>query len=665
MPKRTYIKKSAYWEERKKKAGKATTPAKSDEMPEISQASSESINFQPLLGGEGYAPEVARASYSRVDTGSGATGVRTNRSAIGRVSKKYSQISQGLLPWQVSAGGIDVRDAVLLCQKAYSNIAVFRNTVDMMAEFANTEIYLEGGTAQSRAFFEQWMKRVKMWAVKDQYFREYYRSGNIFLYRIDGKIQEEDLEKLRNILGVRSLSKVPLKYTLLNPYNIKANSLTASEKVGVYAQVMSKHEIIRLKNSKNPTDQRIWEAIPVEVKKKVNSGQYANDGVTIDLEPDKLHFSFFKKQDYEPFAIPFGFPVLDDINAKMEMKRLDQAIMRTVENVILLFTMGDTPDKGGINHNNLRAMQDLFKNESVGRVLVSDYTTKANFIVPDIAKVVGPQKYEVLNQDIKDGLQNIILSEDKYNGAQMKARVFLDRLKEARNAFINDFLQPEIERISSEIGFQKTPEVKFQDIDLRDEVQLMRVATRLMELGIVTPEQGMELIKSGRFPLPEELEKAQEKFIQQREKKFFNPVVGGIPMIESAEAEKNPDNNASPQLAGRPEGSKDTVSREQVQASFYDSEQLLVDAKKLLRGKYKKDSLSKEQEEAAFGLCSSIICAKEQEEWLETLVSCVKEPRTIENLNVMEEISKLSHSHDLDLYPAAILYHANAKDKTN
>ena len=31
------------------------------------------------------------------------------------------------------------------------------------------------------------------------------------------------------------------------------------------------------------------------------------------------------------------------------MKKMDQAIMRTVENVILMITMGAEPDKGGIN----------------------------------------------------------------------------------------------------------------------------------------------------------------------------------------------------------------------------------------------------------------------------------------------------------------------------
>ena len=72
----------------------------------------------------------------------------------------------------------------MLCQKAYANVAIVRNTIDITTEFANTDIYLDGGTERSREFFQKWFEKIKLWKLKDQYFREYYRSGNIFLYRI-------------------------------------------------------------------------------------------------------------------------------------------------------------------------------------------------------------------------------------------------------------------------------------------------------------------------------------------------------------------------------------------------------------------------------------------------------------------------------------------------
>ena len=50
------------------------------------------------------------------------------------------------------------------------------------------------------------------------------------------------------------------------------------------------------------------------------------DGVQVDLDSERLVYSFYKKQDYEPFAVPFGYPVLDDINFKLELKKISLSL---------------------------------------------------------------------------------------------------------------------------------------------------------------------------------------------------------------------------------------------------------------------------------------------------------------------------------------------------
>ena len=97
-------------------------------------------------------------------------------------SDKYKNIQSGMLPYKVGRDGINVRDSIELCQKAYANIPIFRNAVDVMSEFSNSEIYLEGGSANAKSFIYKWFEKINLWKLKDQYFREYYRSGNIFFY---------------------------------------------------------------------------------------------------------------------------------------------------------------------------------------------------------------------------------------------------------------------------------------------------------------------------------------------------------------------------------------------------------------------------------------------------------------------------------------------------
>ena len=650
MAKRKYNKKSDYW----KKFDKA--------VPQVSQAQE---TVEPATMGEAY--HISQGSYSRSGSvsnlSSSQTSTRINRSSVTAPLNKFSQIRAGLLPYEISSDGINVREAIELCQKAYANVPIFRNTIDMMSEFANAEVYLEGGNATSRDFFMKLFDRIKLWDLKDQYFREYYRSGNIFLYRLDGKFDLNDFKKFSKVVeGQPKENKFPLKYIVLNPFEIVAKRSTVfNTKDGAYAKILSEFDMERLANPKNEYDKAVFEALDPKDQKLIKDGAYFKDGLKINLENERLAYSFYKKQDYEPFAIPFGYPVLEDINAKIEMKKMDQAIMRTVENVILMITMGTEPEKGGINPQNVKAMQKLFQNESVGRVLVSDYTTKADFIIPDINKVVGPQKYEVINQDIKEGLQNIILNEDKYSGAQIKARVFLDRLKEAREAFIHDFLQPEIKRIAKDLGFRQYPTVKFKDIDLRDETQLMRVATRLMELGIVTAEQGMTLFHTGRFPLAEELEEAQDKFVDQRQKGYFNPIVGGAPMIDEEEVDK-PRIKPTGGMAGRPEGSKDQFSRESIQGTVYQIEALNSIAKEKMLEKLGVESLNENQDKMLSKLCESVICASEKENWQEAVISCVNDFSEIEKLGTLNGVFEISDAHKLELYPSAILYHSNERN---
>jgi hypothetical protein len=667
MAKRKYTKKSEYW-------------SKFDSKPEgftnVSNASQE-----PLSAGSSYYVSHGSVSSAR------PTRSRKNFIHSGAKKNRFENIRQGMLPYNVSADGVNVRDAIELCQKAYANVPIFRNAIDIMAELANSPIYIEGGNESSRTFIEKWFSKINLWALKDQYFREYYRSGNIFLYRLDGRFTAEDFIKLNKIYGSEDnfikKDHIPIKYILLNPYDIVATRSTSFNNK-IYKKILSEYELERLKSPNTKEDKEIFQSLSPDVQKRIKQGGWGKDGISIDLDAKKLTHSFYKKQDYEPFAIPFGFPVLDDINWKIELKKIDQAVSRTIENVILLITMGAEPEKGGINPQNIQAMQSLFMNESVGRVLVADYTTKAEFILPDIGKIIGPDKYQIVNEDIRQGLQNVIVGDEKYKNTQVKAEIFLERLKEARQSFIHTFLQPQIKMVCQHMGFKTYPTAKFEEIDIKDEVQLQRVVTRLIEMGILTPEQGINTIKTGIYPRAEEVEPAQERYIEKRKEGMYNPLVGGLPMIdvdgdgqidtapnssqENSPSSKTPNPKGSGRPVGRPKGTtgiprsvnaKKTYSRKGIQDTIYKIEDLRLYTQSKLLSKYKIKKLNENQLEMVDELCRSVIYSKPVNQWKKSVLSCVKNFESIADLNIDNTILNISEEHALELYPAAILYHSS------
>jgi len=671
---RKYNKRSDYW-------GKFSKAQEGQSEP-LDAMLRDNASEPSLVGDPFYQQEAKASSYERSGGGE-STNLRRNLAYVGPKIYKYGNIREGMLPFETSINGYNIRDAIELCQKAYANIAIFRNAVDIMSEFANAEIYLEGGSQKSKDFFSKWMKYTRMWNVKDQYFREYYRSGNVFFYKINAKFNIDDFQKILETYAsydgasyntdiklynyptpydVKNL--IPVQYTLLNPYYLTTNHTSSWHQI-VYQKILSEYELERLRSPKNDHDKVVFDSLDNDTKEKIRLGQWARDGLKIQLNPTDIIYSFYKKQDYEPFAIPFGFAVLDDINFKMEMKKIDQAICRTIENVILLITMGSEPAKGGINHKNIKAMQSLLSNQSVGRVLVADYTTKAEFIIPDMNKVLGYEKYKVVNEDIKEGLQNILIGSEKFANTTVKAQVFFERLKEARKAFLNDFLQPEMELIFRNLGFKgKCPIAKFEEVSIKDETQFNRVVTRMMELGILPPEEGLRVIETGIYPTKEELGTAQARFVEERKKGYYNPIVGGVPVIAPPAPEvsgvKPPiKKTTTPNERGRPVGSNASVYAKDAIAKVMDKTKDLYSIVELgLKKKYSKKSLNAEQNKLAQGISEAIILGSQCESWTSLATEVLNDPNKLDKLNILSEIQTTAGEHDLDTYAAALLYHS-------
>jgi hypothetical protein len=650
--KRKYTKRSEYWEKFKKN--------NQDNSLQSLFKKSNAEEFAPELVGE----SLYESTSSRLSDSSSRSSSRTNSITQRYTKNRFKNIDDGLLPFDYSRDSVDARDAIQLCQKAYFNVPAFRSTIDMLSDFADSDLYLEGGSEKARNFINAWFKRIKIHDIKSQYFREYYRSGNVFFYRVDGKIKTTDTGRVLETYGATKVSPIPIKYLMLNPTDI-ATKGSISFNDFQYFKVLTPYEISRLKDPKTEHEKEMYNSLPEDVQVRIqNNTATTSERLYIKLSSELLHVVFSKKQDYEPMSIPYGFSVLDDINKKLELKKIDQAISRSIENVVLLVTMGAEPDKGGVNHKALSAMQSIFKNQSVGRVLVSDYTTKADFIIPDLRKVVGPEKYEILNRDIQEGLQNVLIGDNKYADGQLKMQIFIQRLEESRQQFIKDFLQPEIRRICKAAGMRSWPEVKFVKTDTLDNSDMTKLATRMMELGILTPEQGLTVINTGTFPKVEAMQEAQEKFKEQREEGYYMPLVNSINLYqEEQEEEVAPKQEAAPisPSGGRPMGvSNSSFSKNKIIEATQKVSEFEFKAYRDFALKFGLEELNEERKDLVSRTCESIIASKSQDQWEETLSKVIEDLNVLSELEIKPEILDLGCKHQLDDMSASILYHSTA-----
>jgi len=636
-----------------------------------------------------------------------ATSNRRNLAGTIERTDRFKNINDGLIPFRTSTGygstSLSIRDAVILCQKCYYNFSIFRNIIDTMTEFSVSNIYFRGGNKKSREFFEALFKKINIWDFQDKFFREYYRSGNVFAYRYDAKLSKDDVKNITQVYGTKVLPKLPVKemyipsrYIILNPADIQLHgSLNFSE--GKYYKVLSDYELERIKNPKNEEDLEVYNSLDEETKKKLKL-KGSTTSLYMPLNSEKLNAVFYKKQDYEPFAVPFGYPVLEDVNFKYEMKKMDMAIARTMQQAILLVTMGEEPEKGGINQENLKKMQNLFQNESVGRVLIADYTTKAEFVIPSIGTLLDPRKYDVINNDINIGLNNIFIGGEKFANQSAKVEVFISRLAQGRKAFINQFLLPEIKRIAKSLGFRSFPTPYFEDFELKTNSEILRVYTRLVELGVLTPEEGIKALETNRLPSKEESLESQEEFRKLKDKGFYEPITGG-PNTQMELADKQGDiqiemqdknlksekqsNPTSPKNippikkpnkeSGRPSGTKNTPYKEnrkmtpiggeegysmaKIKDLFVLSQDLEVETAKYLRETHDVKRLTNKQKEISRDISNIVMANEEPENWLKAAPEYCKKPAD-KNAERVSEITEIACQHEIDMETASILYAA-------
>ena len=161
-------------------------------------------------------------TFSGGNTKESLASSRRNRASSIERTNPYTHIENGINPFQISRSRgnndfVSVNDAIRLTQQCYYNFSIFRNVIDVMAEFSSNNIFLKGGNAKSRDFFDSLFKKFNIIDLQDKFFREYYRSGNVFINRFDSVPLADDILKLNKIYHTQAAKtlELPVRYIIL------------------------------------------------------------------------------------------------------------------------------------------------------------------------------------------------------------------------------------------------------------------------------------------------------------------------------------------------------------------------------------------------------------------------------------------------------------------
>lgn len=638
---------------------------------------------------------------------------RRNRSSTITPTDQYKHIEEGLDVFNTSnrSGNgndcVNVSEAIRLTRKCYYNFSDLMNIINTLVEFSTAPIYYRGGNAKTRKFFTALFNKVGIMNLQPKFYMEYYRSCNVFPVRFETVIKDDDLANLNRVYGANAGKKIklPTKYVIIDPSSVIVGG-NISFSNPLFYQRLNAYEVQRLLKPVTDEDRDFLASLPPDTRQKLKSG---NQSIDIPLNPDNAYFIFYKKQDYEPMAVPMAWPVLRDINAKQELKNMDMATARTTMRAVLHVAMGFENKTGEIfiDAKAMDATRALFESESIGKVLVTDFTTKVSWVIPDISKLLSPEKYKQLNDDIRAGLNNILVGTDeKFANQSIKVKLFIQRLVQSREVFLNEFLIPEIKRISKEMGFRSSPTPYFQDLDFKDGDLWNRVVTQLVQMGVLTSWEATEAIETGILPDKEQSIENQREFKELKDEGLYQTPQGNVSgqlellgeqgkqaiktqekQLEHDDKQKSKDRkfnaeNPAPapvqmvapkalkQQPGKPKGAKSDgpikkkvkpISASLIKNNLVLATELNKELTEQLCKKYKSQKLNNEQELFAGTLLENVMMNEEPGQWKDVVAEYIKNPDK-QNPERFNEVIEIGKTHAVNDYLASIIYASQGEE---
>lgn len=664
---RSYNKKSQYWDIKKNASIVAQPITQLITPQQVAQPILQKIErvAVPIVeygfpDEEGGGKRSAKAGYSG---GSYSDSYQNSVSPTLFPNDPFPLLSASLNPYETNEGHnyFALSRAIVLCQQAYANVSIFRNAIECAVEFSNSPLHIKTSNQTVKDFFTAWFDKIDMFKLKDNFFREYYRSGNVFLYRFNGHIDKDQFGQMKSVFGSKTPS-LPIRYVNLNPAQIYLISGISYN--NNYVKALSRYEIERLKTPLTDEDKQVFNSLPENVKSLIKSGGSFRE-VFIPLDRERLRFAFYKKQDYEPLALPFGFPILNDLEWKLDLKKMDMSLSKTIDHVILLITNGEKVDQygGGINPQNIINLQEIFKNRSLGRVLIADHSTKGEWLIPDIASILGPDKYKQVEKDIAQGLSCILFDDSnnsKLANALIKARSYAIKLGDGQRAFLNNFLIPEIKEVCEGMGFRDVPEITFEEINLEDNSQRERLLSRLYELGVLSPDEIINAINTGILPDSASNIISQKLYKPLKDNELYVPVMSK----PNDGGDGRPVASTGPKTVNKsgPKGSK-TAKGEQLVAKY--NVETIAKITNLannikdcayakLKEKFNISELNSEQISVADSIIKNLMINEAAETWTDRLNEYLENPQEA-NGQKLKEVNEISNEYELPPWESIIV----------
>lgn len=384
---------------------------------------------------------------------------------------------------------------------------VYGAHINVLTNFASKGFENDIDDPVIKSFYDSWNIDVNFDDFVDKCFFDFFRVGMIRTYKILGKYEPKigfskhtvARKEAASLIKEKAIHRnrfskdfIPIGYTILNPTRVVIKGALLFGQTATFLKRGSMDDLkvlLEMPKSKLSKFQRkIIESTPASLKKAVLKNE------DIPLDPDLVGEIDYRRMPYERYPLPRASRAFEAVEFKDELRKADYSTLDGITNYILLIRIGsdDHPVK---KQETLDRVSDLFDTVSKSYKVVWNHTLNVEKVTsPEIGEILGEGKYKQVNGDITGGIGIIRalidgLGDSNTAATELAVKSVIEEINYARRQ-VSRWIYKEYRDIAEVMGFDRIPRIRFDDMALRDEIQMMSIVQGMIDRRIISYRTG-------------------------------------------------------------------------------------------------------------------------------------------------------------------------------
>ena len=411
-----------------------------------------------------------------------------------------------------------IKNILVRAEEIYQKVGLVKNVIDLMGDFASQGIRLVHKNKRIERFYRKWFKKIQGKDRSERFLNNLYKSGNIVIDRRTAKINTKVVDNLYRAISSPDMQiseiedtivekrEIPWKYTFIDPVfiDVSAGALASfvSNKTYELQLPASLRKIIN--NPKTEAEKNIINSLPPQIL------EAAKNKKGYPLDPNKLLVYHYKKDDWQSWAYPMIYAIMDDIAVIEKLKLADMAALDGAISNIRIFKLGSLEHKIAPTKAATAKLAQILGNNVGGGTMDLIWGPDIELLESNsnVHNFLGEGKYVPHLNAIYAGL-GIPPTLTGTFGASGTTNNFISlktltqRLQYGRDVLL-EFWEKEILLVQKAMGFKYAARIEFDRMDLSNEDSEKALLIQLADRNMISDE-----LLQTRFGFDPDMEKAR------------------------------------------------------------------------------------------------------------------------------------------------------------